>query len=88
MPQCPHSLSGLGLGLPGVHPTLSTRAHAAAAVPEIYALGRGVAVPLCRRCVAGFISQNKLRESVGPDPFVYMTPGVKMQKGKNWTTQA
>jgi len=30
--------------------------------------------------VFGFISQNKLRESVGPDPFVYMTPGVKMQK--------
>lgn len=30
--------------------------------------------------VFGFISQRKLRETNEPDPFVYMTPGVKMQQ--------
>jgi hypothetical protein len=31
--------------------------------------------------VFGFISQKRLRSSAGPDPFVYMTPGVKMEQG-------
>lgn len=31
--------------------------------------------------VFGFISQKRLRNASGPDPFIYMTPGVKMEQG-------